>query len=145
MDVLIEGVPPWDGRYQLDLIEQQFTTREWGHIKRLTGYLPVGYEEGLDKADPELICVFAVLALRRAGKIETPDVAGVYERLIDAPAFAAVTLDTTTGQPREEGDADPTASSSGNGGSSGADSRASSETSAALPSSSGIHGWDSSG
>jgi len=145
MDVVVEGVRPWDGRYPLDLNGQELTTREYGWIKRLTSYMPVDMGDGLEKADPELVCVFAVIALRRAGKIENTDVPSVYERLIDAPSFSAVTLDTTGDAPREEGEADPLASSTRNGSSSGHGSTANSETSPVLPSSSGTVGWDSSG
>jgi hypothetical protein len=144
MDVVVEGVQPWDGRYPLDLNGQELTTREYGWIKRLTGYLPVDLSDGLEKADPELVCAFAVIAMRRAGKIGIPEVPDVYERLIDAPSFSAVTLDTTADQPREA-EPDPSASSTRNGSSSGRDSSESSESSPVLPSSSGTVGWDSLG
>ena len=70
--IVVEGVRPYDGRYEFDLAGQELTTREWGWIKRLSGYLPLTVEEGL--SDPELIVVFAVIALRRAGKVEPKDV-----------------------------------------------------------------------
>jgi hypothetical protein len=146
MEIIVEGVRPWDGRYPLDLLALDFTTREWGWIKRLTSYMPVDYTDGLGKADPELVCVFAVIAMRRAGKIENADVPSVYERLVDAEAFSAVTLDTTGDQPREEQpEADPTASSSENGSSSGDASNANSEISLPPRSASGTVGWGSSG
>ena len=47
---------------------RELTTREWGWIKRLSGYLPLNIEDGL--GDPELVIVFAAIALRRAGKVE---------------------------------------------------------------------------
>ena len=41
MDYLtIEGVAPYDGRYEFDLRDRPFTVREWGWIKRHSGYLP---------------------------------------------------------------------------------------------------------
>ena len=40
------GVPPYDGRYDFDLEGRELTTREWGWIKRLSGYLPLTIEEG---------------------------------------------------------------------------------------------------
>ena len=64
--IVIEGVRPYDGRYEFDLEGRELTTREWGWIKRLSGYLPLTIEEGL--TDPELITVFACIALRRAGQ-----------------------------------------------------------------------------
>ena len=67
--LILEQVPPYDGRYEWDLEGRELTTREWGWIKRLAGYLPLNIEDGL--GDPELIAVFAAIALRRAGKVET--------------------------------------------------------------------------
>ena len=90
--IVVEGVRPYDGRYEFDLAGQELTTREWGWIKRLSGYLPLTVEEGL--SDPELIVVFAVIALRRAGKVEPKDVPAVFERLSDAPFGAAITMET---------------------------------------------------
>ena len=61
---------------RVDLARGPFTTREWGWIKKHSGYLPLTVEEGFRGADPELITVFAVIALHRAGKIQTADVVG---------------------------------------------------------------------
>ena len=41
----IKGVPPWDGRYEFDLEDRELTTREWGWIKRWSGYLPLTVAE----------------------------------------------------------------------------------------------------
>ena len=74
--IVIEGVPPYDGRYEFDLEGRELTTREWGWIKRHSGYLPLTIEDGF--TDPELVTVFAAIALRRAGKVEAREVpAGV--------------------------------------------------------------------
>ena len=135
---MITGVPPWDGRYPFDIADNEPTTREWGYIKRFSGYLPTTVEDGLKGADPELICAFAVIALRRAGKAGNDDVAGLYERLADAPFGAAVQLETDS---TEEGDVGPPAGSSdGSSSSSGNDSTRSSETSPVSPPISGIPG-----
>ena len=99
--IVIEGVRPYDGRYEFDLAGQELTTREWGWIKRLSGYLPLTVEEGL--SDPELIVVFAAIALRRAGKVEPKEVPEVFERLSDAPFGAAITMET---EAEEEAEAD---------------------------------------
>ena len=48
--LVIESVNPYDGRYEFDLAGDQFTTREWGWVKRLAGYLPDNLEDGLDGA-----------------------------------------------------------------------------------------------
>ena len=127
--IVITGVSPWDGRYPFDIADAEPTTREWGWIKRLSGYLPTTIEDGLRGADPELICAFAVIALRRAGKVGNDEVQRLFDRLADAPFGTTVQLETDS--PAEEGDADgpPTGSSSASSSSSGTDSTTSSETS----------------
>ena len=116
--ITIDGVPPYDGRWEWDLEGRELTTREWGWIKRLSGYLPLNIEEGL--GDPELVIVFAAIALRRAGKVEPKDVPQVFERLSDAPFGERITLETDL---VEEDDASPPPSSSSlNGDASGASS-----------------------
>ena len=94
MDYLtIEGVKPYDGRYEFDLENRALTTREWGWIKRHSGYLPLTIDEGFRGADPELYAVFAVIALHRAGKIDARDAGDMYERIADAPFGATITLE----------------------------------------------------
>jgi hypothetical protein len=125
--IVIAGVKPYDGRYELDLEGSGFTTREWGFIKRLSGYLPLTITDGLKGGDAELFSVFAVIALRRAGKIEQADVQGVFDRIADADFGSAVTLETDQTDQEEEADAGPPpASSTGNGSSSGTGGRTSS-------------------
>jgi len=138
--LVIEGVPPWDGRYLFELEEQEPTTREWGWIKRHSGYLPLTIQQGLEGADPELFSVFAVIALRRAGRIENTDVQQVFDRFQDVGFGAAIRLEAD--EPSlEEGDAGPPTRSSGSSSSSnGDDSRTSSETSEADLNPSGIPG-----
>jgi hypothetical protein len=128
--ITIAGVQPYDGRYELDLEQAPLTTREWGWVKRLSGYLPMTIgEEGF--ADPEFVAVLACVGLRRAGKVEAKDVPEVFERISDAPFGSTITLeagDTEEGELVE----DPSESSSVNGPSSGTASRTSSEPSADL-------------
>ena len=138
--IVITGVPPWDGRYPFDIADNEPTTREWGYIKRFSGYLPATIEDGLKGADPELICAFAVIALRRAGKAGNEDVPGVYERLAAAPFGAAVHLETDASEDSEGDVGPPAGSSDGSSSSSGTDSTRSSETSPEIPPISGIPG-----
>ena len=128
--IVISGVKPYDGRYELDLEGVPFTRREWGWIKRLAGYLPLTIEEGFAGGDPELFTAFAVIALHRAGVIRPAEAADVYERFADVDALASVTLETDPAA-EWDGDADspPPPSSSVNGSSSGDDTTTSSETS----------------
>jgi hypothetical protein len=139
--IVITGVPPWDGRYPFDIAESEPTTREWGWIKRLSGYLPTTIEEGLRGADPELICAFAAIALRRAGKLQTDEVPALFDRLVDAPFGATVKLETDAAA--DEGDAGPPPeNSNASSSSSGTGSPTSSERSEPTPAASGIPASD---
>jgi hypothetical protein len=138
--IVIEGVKPYDGRYPFDLAGAEPTTREWGWIKRLSGYMPATIDDGLDGGDPELFSVFAVIALRRAGRVDNSEVPEVFERFIDAPFARSIRAENDSDEAeQDEDDAGPPASSSpANGTSSGPVSRTSSGRSAtASPSGSG--------
>jgi hypothetical protein len=140
--IVLENVKPYDGRYEFDLAGSELTTREWGWIKRHSGYLPLTVEEGFTGADPELFAVFATIALRRSGRIESGDVPAVYDRLVDAPFGSTIRMETDTATEQgDDADPPPTGekpSSSGNG------SDESSETSAGPRNGSGIRGSGSS-
>jgi hypothetical protein len=134
--VVVEGVKPWDGRYMFDVENHELTTREWGWIKRFSGYLPLTLEEGWRGRDPELFAAFAVIALHRAGRIDRNGAADVFDRIADNPFGTTIRIDTDEDQ--EEADAGPPAgSSNGKQSSSGAGSTASSETSPGSRNSSG--------
>lgn len=140
MKLTIQGVRPWDGTYDFDVAE--FTTREWGWIKRFAGYLPGDVEKGFEGADPELISVFAVIALRRAGRIDVGEAAHVYDRFADAPFGAAVRLVGDTIDADEAGDDDagpPPQSSPANESSSGLVSLTPTATSNETPNGHGTH------
>src|SRR5262245_43360418 len=76
--VVINGLPPYDGRYEFEFIAD-LTIREWGMLRRFTGYMPLTVEDGFSGMDPELLAFLAVLAVLRAGRIETTEVARLYE------------------------------------------------------------------
>jgi hypothetical protein len=142
--ITVEGVPPYDGRYELDIWgDSAMTSREWGWMKRYAGYLPLTLT-GDAFGDPEAINVFAIIALRRNSKIEPRDVDTVWERFQDAPFGAAVTLEV--GDPEPDGDADgpPLTSSNGSDGSSSPSSRNASESSDSRPSPTGTPASDTS-
>jgi len=134
--LVIDGVPPWDGRYEFDLEDQEPTTREWGLIKKFSGYLPLTIQQGLEGADPELFCVFALIALRRAGKIDQPDIQQTYDRFADAPFGATIRLEADQ-EPAEADAGPPPSSSSGSSSIGGDDSTTSSEKSDGTPDPSG--------
>jgi hypothetical protein len=99
--VTLNGVPPYDGRYPLDLEGQPLTTTEWGWVKRRAGYLPLTLTAEAF-ADPELIAVLAAIAVRRAGTVDDRDIETLLNRL-----FAAPFGDTITMESDDQGDADP--------------------------------------
>jgi hypothetical protein len=127
--IIISGVPPYDGRYPYDVLEDGTGLRgfELSWIKRLAGYLVVDID---DKAfgDHELIQILAVIALCRAGRISEEEVPEVFDRFQHAEFAGMIRLEL--GDPDREADAGPPPPRpSENGGTSGPDSRPSSETS----------------
>jgi hypothetical protein len=138
MQIVIAGVKPYDGRYQLDF-DDDLTTREWGWIKRLAGYMPFTLEEGGAGGDPELACIFAAIALRRAGRVEASEVPAVFDRLADAPFGSAITIEADEEKPEDDA-GPPGRSSNENGASSGDASQTSSDTLVLHPNASGTHG-----
>lgn len=128
--IVIEGVRPYDGRYEFDLDGAPFTLREWGWMKRLSGYLPLTFEEGMNGGDAELITVFALIALYRAGRVAATDIPAAFERFSDIAFGASIQLeqDEQTQAEAEDDAGPPEASSNGNATSSGDDSRPSSES-----------------
>lgn len=127
--LVIENFRPYEGRYGMDL-SQGITTREWGWLKRLAGYSPLTVEDGYRTYDPEFWAVFAVILLRRAGKIQTRDVEATFERLVDEDFTSVIRIEFDAGDVAEVDDenADPTGSSTGSIASSGPASSESSET-----------------
>jgi hypothetical protein len=128
--VVIIGVKPYDGRYELDLVAQPLTTREWGWIKKHAGYLPLTLEAD-SFTDPEFVIVQAVIAVFRAGRVTAADVPGLVERFQDVDPFAAITYEA--GKFEDEGDADPPPSSSDTKQSSNGDSSPTGSASLADP------------
>lgn len=143
MDTIqIEGIRPYDGDWPFDLNQQPFTTREWGWIKRLSGYLPNDVEAGVN--DPEFVTVLALIALHRAGKVETVDVATVFDRLQDVPFGGAIRWKVGQQEEAAEEPVPPQTSSNENAGTSGPDSQRSSEISLVHPKPFGTPGSDTS-
>jgi hypothetical protein len=136
--VVVKDVPPYDGRYELDLENRPLTTREWGWVKRLAGYLPVDMEDENKWTDPEFVTVLALITFVRSGKIQREEVPHVYERLLDTPFdLARITLEM--GAVAEATEPAPLAASSSlSTADSGPSLNGSSETSEPSPSPSGI-------
>jgi hypothetical protein len=89
--VVVEGVKPWDGRYELPLDEFKLRNFEWGWIRRWTGYFPADVLNAMKGADAELLVALAVIALYRAGKVTREDVGGMFQRF-EEENFGSFTL-----------------------------------------------------
>jgi len=82
--IVLKGVPPYDGEYELDL-ERAFNTREWRWIKAISGYMPNTIREGLVGGDPDMYVAISVIAMCRAGKIDRDDWRVAADVLAEAP------------------------------------------------------------
>lgn len=63
----INGIPPYDGEYVLDLDEHPLKMREWATIKRVANVLAGQLEAALQGGDIEVVVALAVIGLERAG------------------------------------------------------------------------------
>jgi hypothetical protein len=70
--VIIEGIPPHDGEYEIDLAEM--TNEEWFLIKRLSGLRPAELDEALDTADAAVFVGLGAVVIQREGRRVTDNV-----------------------------------------------------------------------
>ncbi len=63
--VVIEGIPPWDGRYQFD--DFSFTNRELYDIKKICGIRAAELIEALDSNDTSAYVAVAQVVLAKNG------------------------------------------------------------------------------
>jgi hypothetical protein len=82
--IVVRGVPPYDGEYEVDT-DRSWNTREWSWIKKISGYLPLTVQDGFAGNDPELFLAVAVICMARAGKIDREDALRVAEIMSEAP------------------------------------------------------------
>lgn len=134
--VTIEGSRRHDGDHELAL--GLMTPRDYGLIKRLTGYMPADVPDGIGGYDLELVCAIAVVALRKNGRVAGDDgdteARQVYDELIDMTPPNRVRLDLGEDEEAGEDDAGPPLTSSAESGDTpGPDSKTSSETSPTRP------------
>jgi hypothetical protein len=103
--IVLDNVKPYNGRYPFDIFDDgtELTTREWGWIKKFSGYLPLTVSAGYRGGDAELFATFALVALHRAGKVAPPDLQACYDRISDAPFGTTITIEENP----VEADADP--------------------------------------
>jgi hypothetical protein len=101
--------------------------------------MPLTLDEGFDGGDPELFTVFAVIAMRRAGKIDGRVLPEIYGAFLDEALEAKIRIESD--EEIEEDDASPPEqSSNGSPVASGLSSRPSSAISPEPPSPSGTRG-----
>jgi hypothetical protein len=137
----ITGISPYDGRYEFDP-DRDFTTREWGWIKTMSGYLPLTIGDGFEGGDPELFAALAVVCLHRDGKVDQRQVKDVFERILDAPFGTTLRVEGDLDEDTDEGDAGPPVSKlNGNEPTSGDASATSLETLVLPPKPSGTPAW----
>lgn len=133
----------WAGRWPLDLENEPLIRREWGWVKKFSGYMPLTVREGVEGGDAELFAVYAIIALVRAGTIQREDVPMAFDRFMDLP-FDTALMDSDD----ETGDGDaavpPTVSSNESGDISGPDGSRSSAISESLPNGDGTPASESS-
>lgn len=145
---VITGMGGLDGAYDFDLDELDLTLREWGWVKRHSGYMPLTLVEGLAGGDTALMVIVALIVVRRAGKLRTDEFDQAVDRFQDAPLGASIDFDLGV---VVDDDADPTTPTSpesltANDGPSGTPGKTNGATSddVLLPPT-GTHGWASSG
>lgn len=103
MRVVIEGIAPYDGEYEIDQ-ERALNAREWRWIKRISGYMPFTLDEGLVGGDPDLFIAIAVVAMCRDGKVRRDDWERAAERMSEAHNGA---IDLIPDKAEQEDDALP--------------------------------------
>jgi hypothetical protein len=64
--ILIEDLPPYDGRYEFDFA--YFTNYEWHKIRQLADCLPLDFWDRLEKADAGLVVAVTAICFDRLGK-----------------------------------------------------------------------------
>ena len=82
--IIIKGVPPFDGDYELDA-DRAFNAREWRWIKKVSGYMPLTVGDGFEGGDPDLFVALAVIAMCRSGKVDRERGLEVADQLAEAP------------------------------------------------------------
>lgn len=103
--IVIAGCKPYDGEYEFDTEERSFTILEWRWIKKIAGYMPLTIGDGWAGRDPDLVLVFAVIALHRAGKVPAEGALLAADRLANTE-FDGVAIKFVGDADEAEDDAD---------------------------------------
>lgn len=100
MKIIITGVHPYDGEYEIDV--GRLKNRDIHTVKRISGYTPMEYMDAGLRGDNDLIIGFAIVALQRSGKhLQVNE-----EALWDAE-IGAILVDVTDEEEGDAGVADP--------------------------------------
>ncbi len=124
----LKGIAAFEGQYDLDF-DRALNGQEWAWVKDISGYLPYTVDAGFAGGDPSLVIALAVVAMSRTGKIPPEHALEAAKQLAQLP-FDEDHISFV-------GDDDPPAvsqktsdqleSANGSSGSSGDDSRTTSE------------------
>ena len=111
MKLIINGIPPYDGEYDLDF--ERLKNRDVEIIKRVSGYTPLEWSEAGDRGDTTFIVALGICMARRGGLVK------VDEDLFWEAELGAITIDTEedealAGPPTSEPET-PTTLSGGHG------------------------------
>ncbi len=129
--IKVQGIPAFDGEYDLDIGDQPLNALEWRWVKKISGYLPFTIDDGLSGGDPDVVIALAVVAMQRAGKITRDQVLMTADQLADLPFDDAHILllagDVEDPPPVSPPTSGQQESENGSSGSSGGDSTMTSE------------------
>lgn len=65
MKVIVNGVPPYDGEYDIDFA--RLTNGQIHTIKRISGYTPIEYVSAGERGDNDFLVAIAIAAVERSG------------------------------------------------------------------------------
>lgn len=102
--IIIDGCPPYDGEYELDSSDPNFTNGELRKIKKETGIIASELGQAIVAGDQDAWVGVTMILLERSGKFPTV----VPQILWDAPA-SAIRVDETDDEDEDEDEADVSA------------------------------------
>src|SRR5262245_18108801 len=106
-DRFVIDTPRCKGAFELDFKDEALSALEWRVVKKISGYTLGTVGDGIVEQDPSLFIAWAVIALRRAGRVGRDEVYIVADELSEFP-FDGGFLRYEIGDPEEE-EADPPA------------------------------------
>lgn len=92
MKIVIDGVPLFDGAYELDDTASPFKMSDLTVIKNVSGVRAGELNEALEAGDSDVMVALAVIALIRAGAVRFEQARKTADILLDAPLGAITVL-----------------------------------------------------